>query len=218
MLEMRQRCHRSLIKQLEALVPRGPRSLLDVECADGTFLQCAAGFGWHVAGTGMSPRGIELLHDHPGFHAYGGQLPEIDFSAPDSSARCFTAIRLNHVLEYSHHPAHDLEVCRGILETHGVLLLTVTNAASLIHHAKNLASRLRLTSRPWQHYTAAYQFYFFTPDALARLLERSGFEVLRWQTRVAWHRARDKVLHQLYRALLEFPRWADELDVFARPT
>ena len=216
-IELRQRQYRSQIEQLEALLPRPPRSLLDVGCGDGPFLQYAADRGWHVAGTNVSERGIELLRDRLGFHAYLGRLHEIDFNAPDSAARCFTAIRLDHVLEHSHHPARDLQVCRRILEANGILFLSVPNVASLNHRAKSLVSRLRLKARPWKHYTNARHLFFFTADTLERLLDRSGFEIVHWQTPVLWKAGRSEALHQMYRALLEFPRWANVLDVYARP-
>jgi len=216
-IELRQRQYRSQIEQLEALLPRPPRSLLDVGCGDGPFLQYAADRGWHVAGTNVSERGIELLRDRLGFYAYLGRLHEIDFNAPDSAARCFTAIRLDHVLEHSHHPARDLQVCRRILEANGILFLSVPNVASLNHRAKSLVSRLRLKARPWKHYTNARHLFFFTADTLERLLDRSGFEIVHWQTPVLWKAGRSEALHQMYRALLEFPRWANVLDVYARP-
>ncbi len=215
--EGHKRQYRTQIERLEALVVRGPRSLLDVGCGDGTFLQYAADRGWHVAGTEVSERGIQLLRERLGFHAYFGRLHEIVFNTPDWPASRFTAIRLNHVLEHIHHPARDLQVCRRILEPNGILFLSVPNVASLNNRAKSLASRLRLKARPWKHYTTIHHLFFFTADTLERLLERSGFEIVHWETPVLWKAGRSEALHQMYRALLEFPRWANVLDVYARP-
>ncbi len=221
-IELRQRRYRSQIEQLEARVPPGPRCLLDVGCGDGAFLQYAADRGWHVAGTNVSDRGIELLRERLGFHAYFGRLHEIDFNAPDTvhpdrAARRFTVIRLNHVLEKSHHPARDLQVCRRILQPAGILFLSVPNVASLNHRAKSLASRLRVKARPWKHYATIHRLFFFTADTLERLLDRSGFEIVHWRTPVLRKAGQSEALHQMVRALLEFPRWANILEVYARP-
>ncbi len=217
LVEWRQRQYRSQIEQLEARVPPGPHSLLDVDCGDGAFLQYAADRGWHVFGTNPAEGdGIQRLRARPGFHAYLGRLHEIDFRAPDAVQRRFSAVRLHHVLERSHHPARDLQVCRRILQPNGILLLSVPNVASLEHRLKSLTSRLRLKARPWKHYAALQHFFFFTADTLERLLDRCGFEILHWQTPVLQKVGRSEARHEVHRALLEFPRWASTLEVYAR--
>ena len=218
-VESCRRRYRSQMEQLEARVPPRPHSLLEVDCGDGAFLHYAGDRGWQVVATNISERGAQLLGVGQGFQAYRGRLHEIDFSAPSRSVgpHRFSAIRLDGVLDRSHHPAHDLQVCRRILQPNGILLLTVANVASLDGRIKTLTSRVRLKARAWKHYAGGQHLFFFTADTLDRLLDRCGFEILHRQTPVVPKGGRSHVVHQIYRAFLEIPGWASTLEVYARP-
>lgn len=217
-VESCRRRYRSQIEQLEACVPPGRHSLLEVDCGDGAFLQYAADRGWHVAGTNPAERdSTQLLRECLPFQAYRGRLHEIDFRAPDGAVHRFSAIRLDCVLGRSHHPARDLQICRRVLQPNGILFLTVANVASLDHGVKSLTSRLRLKARAWKHYAAGQHLFFFTADTLDRLLDRCGFEILHRQTPVLPKRGRSDLLHHMHRVFLEIPGWASTLEAYARP-
>jgi len=83
-----------------------------------------------------------------------------------------------HVLEHVYHPAAWVQRVRGILEPGGLLHLQVPNGASLTR---------QVTGQTWAAFVFPEHVYFYTPDTLGSLLERSGFSVLTATTWDPWH-------------------------------
>jgi len=194
------------LERIEAL--RGGRgSLLDVGCGAGAFLRAAAARGWQAAGTDI------VLSDGaraPGARLWPGRLAAIDFGG----AR-FEAARFHHVLEHTENPLAELTRVRQLLAPGGVLYVSVPNLAGVGPRLKSWQSRLGLKRNRWRHYAALHHLWYFTPATLARLVERAGFEVRHWETPMPVRTGRPAWLTALYRRLLEGPRWASILDLYA---
>lgn len=184
-------------------------SLLDVGCGAGAFLRAAGERGWTLAGTDIR---LSAGARTSGARLWQGRLAEIDFG----NAR-FSAIRFHHVLEHTENPLAELKRVRGLLETAGVLYLSVPNLAGLSSRLKRWQSRWGLKAHRWRHYAALHHLWYFTPVTLGRLLERAGFQVLDWETPLVGKPDEPPGLAALYRWLLERPRWGSILDVYASP-
>ncbi|MFQ5695869.1 MAG: class I SAM-dependent methyltransferase [Terriglobia bacterium] len=199
-----------LARQLDGIeslrAGRGP--LLDVGCGAGAFLRYARERGWSVAGTDIE---LSSAAQAAGFQLWQGQLSEIGFG----EAR-FDALRFHHVLEHTQNPLTDLRRARSLLRAGGVLYLSVPNLAGLGPRLKSWQSRFGLKAHRWRHYAALHHLWYFTPGTLARVVERAGFRVLRWETPLPPRPQRSAWLTSIYRALLEKPRWGSILDLYAR--
>ncbi len=202
------------LERIETLLPRqgsgqggGRGSLLDVGCGAGAFLRAAAARGWQAAGTDIV---LSESARATGARLWPGRLAEIDFGG----AR-FEAARFHHVLEHTENPLSELQRVRHLLAPGGVLYVSVPNLGGASPRLKSWQSRLGLKRNRWRHYAALHHLWYFTPATLARLAERAGFAVRHWETPMPVRANRPAWLTALYRTLLEGPRWASILDLYA---
>jgi SAM-dependent methyltransferase len=154
--------------------PRPAPRVLDVGCGSGTFLamlQRRTG----VAGEGMepSPAAARRAEEVYGLTVHATGLDEADF--PPGS---YDLITMFHVLEHLSHPQEILERIRGWLAPGGVLLIQVPNVDSW---------QCRWFGRRWTGIDLPRHLINFSPDALRRLLEQSGFT----PGRFTWFSLRD---------------------------
>jgi 2-polyprenyl-3-methyl-5-hydroxy-6-metoxy-1,4-benzoquinol methylase len=187
----------------------GPKSLLDIGCGNGAFLDLAREHGWKIAGVDIILSDDARQLDCP---LWEGRLQNIDFK--DST---FDVVRLNHVLEHTQDPLKELQICRGLLRPGGVLFISVPNIAGLSPRLKSLQSRLHLKSHRWRHYAAMHHLFFFSPDTLQALVERAGFRILEWSTPVPKKSGQNVVAEAFYRTVLGRTNTASILDVYATP-
>jgi 2-polyprenyl-3-methyl-5-hydroxy-6-metoxy-1,4-benzoquinol methylase len=160
------------LANIERLVG-GRKSILDIGCGNGAFLDLAREAGWQIAGVD-----IKLAEDARDLDCplWEGRLQDIDFGS-----NTFNVVRLNHVLEHTQDPLAELRICRQLIDPGGVLFISVPNIAGLSPRLKSLQSRLHLKSHRWRHYAAMHHLFFFSPATLRALVERAGFRVLEWK-------------------------------------
>jgi 2-polyprenyl-3-methyl-5-hydroxy-6-metoxy-1,4-benzoquinol methylase len=108
------------LDRLERRVSRG--RLLDVGCAEGTFLELAKRRGWEVSGTELSAYAAAEASRRLGAEIFCGELSEARY--PDCS---FDVVTLWHVLEHVRNPGDCLREIRRIIRPQGFLLIAVPN-------------------------------------------------------------------------------------------
>jgi SAM-dependent methyltransferase len=142
-------------KQLKALADLTPTTLLDVGAGAGAFVAAARTAGWDAVGVEQSPAAIaqaKALH-HITLHA----------TIPNQT---FDVITLWDVVEHLRDPEGLLRLLRIHLKPGGRLIV----------ETGNYESWLRLLQRDaWGLYLFDHQYYF-TPQSLAVLIERAGFQ------------------------------------------
>jgi SAM-dependent methyltransferase len=150
-----------------------PVSLLEVGCAGGFFLEAAAKAGIVATGIDVSVAAVRFARDELGVAATVGSFEEASVADPVEAVCAFS------VLEKVEDPHDFLLAARQALAPGGRLAVEVPNIAS--------AAADRLGNR-WPQAQPGHQRWHFTPDSLARLITRHGFEVV----------ARDTVFSRFY--------------------
>ncbi len=134
--------------------------LLDIGCADGSFLKRMGSLGWQVTGIDIDPQSIQIARKK-GLQVYQGNLNS-GFFPPDS----FDAITLNHVLEHLYDPVDTLKICYQILRPGGVIWIATPNLDSYGHKRFGPA---------WLGLDPPRHLSLFTYKCLASLLKQCGF-------------------------------------------
>lgn len=148
------------------------RRLLDFGCGGGILLRAARDAGWQVTGHDLGPAAIAACHSQ-------GLAVTADVATLPVGG--FDAVVMSHVLEHVTACGPTLAAVRRLLAPGGRVVIEVPNVGSL---------RARL-SHPtlirWARFDERYRAFpihlsYFTPRTLARMVERSGLEVVRVET------------------------------------
>lgn len=156
--------HVSFVKRaLEDAQESGP--VLDVGCGGGLFLRLLREQGSSVLGLDHSLQAASVAWHANAVPAICGELED----APLGASSC-AAITMFHVLEHLDHPVEYLGAARELLRPRGRLIVQTPNAACW---------QFRLLGRAWSGLDVPRHLFDFRSSDLERLLESSGFTVLR---------------------------------------
>jgi 2-polyprenyl-3-methyl-5-hydroxy-6-metoxy-1,4-benzoquinol methylase len=153
-------------ERLTESLPR-PRRVLDVGCATGMLLERLRAGGWEVQGLDLCREAARHAQWERGIPVFVGTLEQARFR--DES---FEAIHFSHLIEHLPDPAGFLIEVRRILRPGGYVLVTTPNIAGL---------QALLFGERWRSAIADH-LCLFSRRTLRRLLESSGFQVLKTQT------------------------------------
>ena len=142
---------------------KGP--LLDVGCGGGLFPGMLRQRGFRALGLDLSAEAAALALRNHGVPAVAGELGAAPI-APESCA----AITMFHVLEHVPQPQAYLAAANRLLKPDGRLIVQVPNAACW---------QFALLGPAWNGVDAPRHLHLFRDTDLQRMLETSGFEVLR---------------------------------------
>ena len=137
--------------------------LLEVGCGNGGFLMRMRELGWRVVGIDPDARAVAAAR------AAGLDVMEGEMTAGAFPAASFDAVVMCHVIEHVHDPAALVSSAWHALRPGGVLWIATPNFESEGH---------RTFGRDWLHLDPPRHLVLFTRRALARLVERGGFELL----------------------------------------
>jgi SAM-dependent methyltransferase len=155
------------LERIEAYAPRRG-ALLDVGCWVGFLLAQARDRGWsRTLGVEPSEFASRYARERLGLDVIHGNL----FSA-ELPAESFDAIAMGDVIEHLPAPADTLARLRSLLVPAGVLWLALPDAGSAVAR--------RMGRRWWSVIPTHVQY--FTRGSIARILDRSGFELLETRT------------------------------------
>lgn len=139
----------------------GSGRLLDVGCGGGKYLRSMRTLGWKPEGVEFNRSAVETCRV-AGLKVFQGELAEAGF--PDAR---FDVVTARHVIEHLPAPAAFIGEIHRILKPGGLMVLMTPNSRALgrgwfgVHWFANDIPR---------------HLVLFSPENLARLAERTGFE------------------------------------------
>ncbi len=154
---------RFVARALKESEETGP--VLDVGCGGGLFLRLMQDRGVHVMGLDFSIDAANVAWTSNGVPATCGALSQAPFRAGSCAA-----VTMFHVLEHLYDPGVYLRAAHELLRPDGRLIVQVPNAGCW---------QFLLLGAAWNGVDVPRHLYDFRPADLDRLLESSGFEVLR---------------------------------------
>lgn len=145
--------------------PTGCQSLLEVGCGTGENLRVLKARGLRVKGIEPEPHAV--LHCRAsGLDVLQGTAEGTLGSVTDK----FDWVLLNHVIEHLDHPVEVLRLCRDRMNGGGTLTLALPCYDTL---------GVRFFGGCWDPLDVPRHTYHFSQEALNRVLNMSGFRVLR---------------------------------------
>lgn len=146
-----------------------PGSLLELGCSYGFFLKKAEEDGWRVKGLEWSGKARSHAVNQLNLDVSDRSLPEITLT------QCkFDVVTAWHVLEHLADPQQELLNIRTVLKPRGIFSFTTPNIDSL---------QFRLLTDKWEWLSPPAHLYLFGISSINNLLRKSGFEILKLETR-----------------------------------
>lgn len=143
-----------------------PKSLLDVGCAYGFFLDEARKLGLSVQGLDLSESAIQWMEKHLGIKGTVG----LSFDAPKGPFDIITAIE---VIEHTHNPHSFIDDLYERLKEGGLLV---------IRTGANDTLTARLLGKRWWYLNPNVHYSIFSRLALKKLILDKGFTLLEHST------------------------------------
>lgn len=148
-----------------------PGRLLDIGCSAGFFLKVALDCGWEVLGIELSEDSAALAIERYSVPVRIGRVENIQLQRES-----FDAITLWDFIEHDSDPIRTMRIVHTLLKPGGHLALTTPNIDGLFPKVSYPLSKI--TGR-WRHPAPPKHLFQFSVKTISRLLEVTGFEILR---------------------------------------
>jgi 2-polyprenyl-3-methyl-5-hydroxy-6-metoxy-1,4-benzoquinol methylase len=159
---------RSVLEGLEARVPAGERTLLDLGAHVGRLIQMAAERGWRAEGVELNPSTAAFAARETGLPVHRADARHLS-----AEGRRYGAVTLIDVLEHIPGPVPALEAARSVLSPGGWIAVKVPHGRIQLRK-EELRAVLDRGYRPTVADNLVHVNHF-GPRSLRRALERAGF-------------------------------------------
>jgi 2-polyprenyl-3-methyl-5-hydroxy-6-metoxy-1,4-benzoquinol methylase len=149
------------------LIPNG--RILDVGCNNGEMVGWMTQHGWDTYGVEIIPKEAAAATER-GMKVFCGELMDAGYQA-----NFFNVVTMNHVLEHVHSPSQALGEVYRILKPGGMVFINVPNFGCL---------DAEVFHEYWYALDPPRHLYNLTPATLSDLLCKSGFEIVRWVSKL----------------------------------
>lgn len=152
--------------------PVSSRTMLDVGCATGDFVEWALSAGWHTEGVDISDAAIELGKKR------GLPVSVASLSTLQDAPGQYDVLTLWDVLEHLPNPRQSLLDMKAALKPNGLLLLKTVSRLSIIESCARCLyhTTARHCQGPLRRIYVPGHLYYFTPASLERLLLETGWK------------------------------------------
>lgn len=150
------------IRKISSFYAHQTGKIIDIGCADGTFLFNIKKRQWDTAGLEISEnfRVSQNLNDL--------NIVIGDIAAQHFPKKSYNVVTLWHVFEHLAEPIKYLEEIKNIIAPNGLLVLTMPNIQSWQAH---------WFGRYWFHRDVPRHLFHYTPKTLNKLLTKYGFRI-----------------------------------------
>jgi SAM-dependent methyltransferase len=146
--------------------------LLDIGCDTGMLFEWFGSPAWERYGVEISPSAAVHAAQTYQAQVFSGTIAEAKY--PDAY---FDLVTMIDMLYYVDDPNADFEEVRRVLKPGGLLAIELAGQRYQLTRSRGLLCWL--IERRWTRLqTDSAYLYWFSPGALARLLQRHGFEVI----------------------------------------
>jgi 2-polyprenyl-3-methyl-5-hydroxy-6-metoxy-1,4-benzoquinol methylase len=148
-----------------------PRRMLELGCGTGVFLDVARQAGWQVEGVEVSAYAGERARER----GLAVNTTPVEDLRPTPGA--YDCVALWDVIEHVRDPAAVLHAAARALRPGGVLALSTGDVTSLC---------AALCGPRWHLFNLPEHLFFFSPEALRRLLAQAGGHIVHVTREVNW--------------------------------
>ncbi len=142
---------------------------LDVGCGIGSLVKSMQEIGWESRGVEISSNAIKIAKNG-GLNVYLGDLIQQGFPS-----NFFDLINMDNVLEHVHNPLQVLTEVSRILKNNGRFYCSVPNFDSFQN---------RNFGKYWRALDVPRHLYFFTPNTLSILFEKSSLRIIKMRSSI----------------------------------
>lgn len=157
-----QQLSKILNQHYPTLLTKKDKHLLDIGCGEGDLLTIAAGEGWQITGTEISPQAAAKANQLLPDRVLTGEL--INLNLPNNS---YDLITIYHVIEHLLDPVSILVKIQQLLKSDGIAFIETPNIASL---------GAKIKGKKWSHITPPEHITYFQPSSLQYALKQAGFQ------------------------------------------
>ena len=165
------------------LKPDRHKTLFEVGCAYGFFLDLARGHFERVSGIDITEDGIYYAK-----HTLGLDVVQADLLQHELGNQRFDVVCLWDTIEHLSQPHLYLQKLSPYVPSGGLIAITTGNIASL---------NARLSKERWRLLHPPTHIHYFTLQSLGRLLENYGFKVM-YKSHCGFYRSIDNVAYNLF--------------------
>lgn len=144
--------------------------ILDIGCADGSFLRVAKNNGWETYGMEISRDLVEVARKRYGLKILSGTLNETSFMT-----KSFDVVTMWDLIEHVEDPMQTMSIVNRILKDDGIVGISTPNIDGLF---PKLSYKISNIVGYWPHPEPPYHLFQFSKKTIYELLELTGFSVL----------------------------------------
>jgi 2-polyprenyl-3-methyl-5-hydroxy-6-metoxy-1,4-benzoquinol methylase len=140
------------------------KTILDIGCGTGAFLNACKENGWFIEGIEPSGGARDFAKSNYNLNIH----PEEKLAAYSDNS--FSIISMWHVLEHVHLLNERIEELKRLIKKDGTIIIAVPNCDSWdAQYYKEF----------WAAYDLPRHLYHFTPDTMERLLDKHGLRIMK---------------------------------------
>jgi SAM-dependent methyltransferase len=155
-----------------------PGRIMDIGCGNGCLLHLARAAGWQVRGMELSAAAAGAIRDDQGIEVEVANFLEYDNPAGDR----YDVVVLRHVLEHLPDSILAMQKIAALLKPGGLALLEFPNTRSFSYAMKRFLKNRGLRNKKYSADWRPGHCNEFCRRSFEVLLEKTGFELVVWQT------------------------------------
>jgi len=158
--------YQKVLKLLESY--GGGKTILDVGCGNGSFVDAAMEQGYNIKGIELSQTAVDIAQ------AFNLPVQNVDFFSSEIEVSSFDVLSMFEVIEHLPDPVRFLKRAEQVVKPGGLIYLTTPNFKSLDR---------RVLGKSWNVFHREHLTYFTPETCINAIRSNTGLEVLHVESR-----------------------------------